>query len=120
MSDSEHEPTGRAHKIKINNDLLLSLGLHDLTVAHRNAVLKAIYVELELRVGSRIAETMTSAQLAAFGAFVQANDEEGAQVALEDSVPAYREIVAEEFAQLRSELADKAAIIETLSQQAPD
>ena len=120
MSDGEDEPMARPHKIKLNDDLLVSLGLHALAVAHRRAVLEAIYSELELRVGSRIADTMTRAQLAAFDAFIRANDKKGAQVSLEDSVPDYREIVAEEFAQLRSELADKAAIIETLSQQALD
>ena len=49
--------------IKLDDQLLADLGLGDLPQEHRRVLLKAIYEELEIRVGTAIAAQMSNRQL---------------------------------------------------------
>ena len=54
---------------QLDDNLLKELGLGDLPAAEKNKMLAHIYETLELRVGMKLAEQMTDAQLDEFEAF---------------------------------------------------
>jgi hypothetical protein len=54
----------------LDNNFLIDVGLGDMPNAERQAFLQHIYEELELRVGTRLSEGMTDAQLAEFEAII--------------------------------------------------
>jgi Mg2+ and Co2+ transporter CorA len=70
----------------------------------RAALLQVLYDELELRVGTRLANGLTDDQLAAFEVFVNQNDEAGALRWLQQNAPDYAEQVQDEFEAMRQEL----------------
>ncbi len=69
--------------IKLDNALLAELGLADLPVSHRRAILQILYEELEYRVGMHLASAMSSLQLSQFRRFIEASDRDAALVFLE-------------------------------------
>jgi hypothetical protein len=72
-----------------------------------------IYETLELRVGMRLAEQMSDAQLDEFEGFIDRNDESGALHWLETNFPDYKQVVADELEKLKGEVKAQApAIIE--------
>jgi hypothetical protein len=91
--------------IKINDDLLAKLNLRDLPGEHRAILLKAMYEELEMRVGTVIANKMSSHQLDEFEACIKAGDERSSLAWLERNFPDYQVTVREEFEKLCAELA---------------
>ena len=105
---------------RLDDNLLQELGLGSLPAADKNRMLAHIYETLELRVGMRLAEQMTDAQLDEFEAFIDRNDEQGALKWLETNFPNYKQVVADELEKLKSEIKGQApAIVEaTLAQQA--
>jgi archaellum component FlaC len=108
---------------QLDDNLLKELGLGDLPAEEKNKMLAHIYETLELRVGMRLAEKMTDAQLDEFEAFIDKNDEEGALRWLETNFPNYKDTVAEELNKLKEEIKEQApAIMEatTPEQQPPD
>src|ERR1700752_332865 len=105
--------------LKIDNSLLLEVGLAGLPDAEKNSFLKHIYETLEMRVGIRLADQMTNQQLDEFEQYFEAKDDAGAFKWLETNFPNYKEIVQEEFDKLKAEVAQSAAQILAASQAAP-
>jgi predicted RNA-binding Zn ribbon-like protein len=91
--------------LKLDNNLLDELGLGALPPEEKQKMLAHIYETLEMRVGVRLAEQMSDQQLDEFEGFINANDEAGALRWLETTFPAYKQVVAEEFEKLKSEIA---------------
>src|SRR5476649_1311728 len=96
---------------QLDDNLLQELGLGSLPAAEKNKMLAHIYETLELRVGMRLAEQMTDAQLDEFEAFIDKNDEAGALHWLETNFPDYKKVVADELETLKSEIKTQAPAI---------
>ena len=96
---------------RLDDNLLQELGLGSLPVSEKNKMLAHIYETLELRVGMRLAEQMTDAQLDEFEAFIDKNDEAGALNWLETNFPNYKDVVAEELDKLKAEIKAQAPTI---------
>lgn len=90
--------------IKLDDDLLLELGLTALSPDEKKKMLAHIYETLEMRVGMKLAEQMSEAQLTEFEQFIDRNDEPGALRWLETNFPNYKDVVAAEFEALKSEV----------------
>src|SRR5216683_1378698 len=90
--------------IKLDENLLQELGLGALPAAEKDKFLKHIYETLEMRVRTRLAAKMTDQQLDEFEAFIDQNDDNGAFHWLETNFPNYKEVVAEEFEKLKTEI----------------
>lgn len=89
---------------QLDDNLLRELGLGSLPPAEKNKMLAHIYETLELRVGMKLAEQMTDAQLDEFERFIDANDEAGALKWLETNFPNYKQVVADELEKLKTEI----------------
>lgn len=96
---------------RLDDNLLQELGLGELPVAEKNKMLAHIYETLELRVGMRLAEQMSDAQLDEFESFIDKNDEAGALKWLETNFPNYKDVVAEELEKLKGEIKTQAPAI---------
>ena len=103
---------------KLDDALLQELGLGNLPPAEKNKMLAHIYETLELRVGMKLAEQMSDAQLDEFEGFIDRNDEAGALKWLETNFPNYKDVVASELDKLKGEIKEQAPqIVEaTMSQ----
>lgn len=103
---------------QLDDNLLRELGLGDLPPAEKNKMLAHIYETLELRVGMRLAEQMSDAQLDEFEGFIDRNDEPGALKWLETNFPDYKKVVADELEKLKGEIRAQAPqIVEATMQQ---
>ncbi|MBI1952285.1 hypothetical protein HYS42_01005 [Candidatus Saccharibacteria bacterium] len=96
---------------QLDDNLLRELGLGSLPPAEKNKMLAHIYETLELRVGMKLAEQMTDAQLDEFEKFIDANDEAGALKWLETNFPNYKQVVADELEKLKTEVKAQAPTI---------
>jgi hypothetical protein len=94
--------------IKLDDDLLQELGLASLPPEEKKKLLAHIYETLEMRVGMKLAERMSDAQLTEFEQFIDRNDEAGALHWLESNFPDYKDVVASEFDVLKKEIAQVA------------
>lgn len=94
--------------IKLDDDLLQELGLAALPAEEKKKLLAHIYETLEMRVGMKLAEQMSDAQLTEFEQFIDRNDEGGALKWLESNFPNYKDVVAAEFERLKSEISQVA------------
>lgn len=103
---------------KLDNQLLVELGLGSLPAEEKNRMLAHIYETLEMRVGMKLAEQMTDAQLDEFEGFIDRNDEAGALKWLETNFPNYKQVVADELEKLKGEIKASAPQILSASQQA--
>src|SRR3990167_615927 len=99
---------GASAPFQLDDNLLQELGLGQLPTAEKNKMLAHIYETLELRVGMKLAEQMSDAQLDEFEAFIDRNDEPGALKWLETNFPDYKKVVAEELDKLKSEIKTQA------------
>lgn len=90
--------------IKLDDDLLQELGLAALPPEEKKKLLAHIYETLEMRVGMKLAEQMSDAQLTEFEQFIERNDEAGALQWLETNFPNYKDVVAAEFEKLKAEI----------------
>src|SRR3989344_2198530 len=103
---------------QLDDNLLQQLGLGSLPPAEKNKMLAHIYETLELRVGMKLAEQMTDAQLDEFERFIDSNDEAGALKWLETNFPDYKQVVANELEKLKTEIKAQApAIVEATMTQ---
>jgi len=102
--------------LKIDNNLLVELGLAGLPDNDKNSFLKHIYETLEMRVGVRLADQMTNQQLDEFEQYFEAKDDAGAFKWLETNFPNYKDIVQQEFDKLKAEIAQQAPQILAASQ----
>lgn len=106
--------------LKIDNNLLQDLGLGELPTEEKNKMLKHIYDTLEMRVGMKLAEKMTDAQLDEFESFIKSNDEAGALKWLETNFPNYKQVVADELEALKLEIKSSSQqILEASRQEQP-
>ena len=96
---------------KLDNNFLESVGLADLSVDRKNAMLQHVYETLEMRVGMVLAAEMSYEQLDEFEAFIDAGDESGAPHWLEANFPNYKETVAAELEKLTAEIAEVAPAV---------
>jgi hypothetical protein len=96
---------------QLDDNLLRELGLGDLPPAEKNKMLAHIYETLELRVGMKLAEQMSDAQLDEFEGFIDRNDEAGALKWLETNFPDYKQVVADELDKLKAEIKQQAPAI---------
>jgi hypothetical protein len=96
---------------QLDDNLLRELGLGDLPPAEKNKMLAHIYETLELRVGMKLAEQMSDAQLDEFEGFIDRNDEAGALKWLETNFPDYKQVVADELEKLKGEIKQQAPAI---------
>lgn len=94
--------------LRLDNDLLGELGLATLPEADKPQMLTHIRETLEMRVGTRLAEQMSDAQLDEFERFVQTQDDQGALNWLETNFPNYKDVVNEEFEKLKVEIKQSA------------
>lgn len=105
--------------IKLDDTLLDELGLAALPPEEKKKLLAHIYETLEMRVGMKLAEQMSDAQLSEFEQFIDRNDEAGALRWLETNFPNYKDVVAAEFERLKAEVKQAAPQIMGASQQPP-
>jgi hypothetical protein len=104
--------------IKLDDDLLQELGLAGLPQEEKKKLLAHIYETLEMRVGMKLAERMSDAQLTEFEQFIDRNDEAGALHWLETNFPDYKDVVASEFDVLKKEIGQVAPQILSSAPQA--
>jgi predicted RNA-binding Zn ribbon-like protein len=105
---------------KLDNALLDELGLGSLSPEDKNRMLAHIYETLEMRVGMKLAEQMTNDQLDEFEAYIDKNDETGALKWLETNFPNYKQVVADQLENLKSEIrASASQILESTQTQQP-
>src|SRR6476660_2490102 len=90
--------------LKIDDNLLQSIGLGSLPTEDKRGLLTHIYETLEMRVGMRLADQMTNEQLDEFETYFEAKDDAGAFKWLESNFPNYKDIVNEEFEKLKGEV----------------
>lgn len=103
---------------KLDDNLLIELGLGTLPAVEKNKMLNHIYETLEMRVGMKLAQKMTNEQLDEFEAFIDRNDEAGALKWLETNFPDYKQVVASELEALKVEIKTAAPQIVAASEQA--
>jgi len=90
--------------LKLDDNFLKELGLEELPADEKKKMLAHIYETLELRVGMKLAENMSDAQLDEFEKLADANDEAGSLKWLETNVPNYRDVVIAELDKLKAEI----------------
>lgn len=93
---------------RLDDNLLQELGLGSLPASEKNKMLAHIYETLELRVGMKLAEQMSDAQLDEFEAFIDRNDEAAALKWLETNFPNYKDVVGQELDKLKTEIKGQA------------
>ena len=90
--------------IRIDEDLLIGVGLRRLPTWEKNLLLRYLYETLETRVGIQLADRMSTQQIDEFEAFFNAKDDKGAFAWLERNFPDYKDVVDVEFTSLKDEL----------------
>lgn len=105
--------------IKLDNQFLIDVGLGSLPENDKKEMLRHIYEQLELRVGTKLASGMTDAQLDEFEALINNQDEAGALKWLETNFPNYKQVVADELQKLKEEVKISAPQILQASNQQP-
>lgn len=106
---------------KLDNNFLSELGLAALPEAEKSKMLAHIYETLELRVGMKLAENMSDAQLDEFEKLADANDEAASLKWLETNVPNYKDVVMSELEKLKNEIKTSAPqIIEASKTESKD
>ena len=105
---------------KLDDDFLATIGLATLPADQKPDMLRHIYETLELRVGMKLAEQMSDAQLDEFEGFIDRKDDAGALKWLETNFPNYKQVVAEELENLKAEIGASAEqILAVASGQLP-
>lgn len=105
---------------KLDNNFLNELGLSELPDNEKGKMLAHIYETLELRVGMKLAENMSDAQLDEFEKLADANDEAASLKWLETNVPNYKDVVMSELEKLKNEIKGSAQQIVEASKGTPN
>lgn len=105
--------------LKIDDNLLNEIGLGDLPLEEKDLLLSEIYQQLELRVGTKLADAMSEEQLTEFEKFMNTEDEKGALKWLQTNFPDYPKVVAAELEGLKKELKEQSFQIKQTIQQQP-
>jgi len=101
--------------LKLDHNLLDQLGLDTLSKEDKDSLLAYLYDQLELRVGTVIAQQLSDQQLDEFEKLIDANQQEEALAWLQANYPDYKKVVEAELKKLTDELKDNRERI--LSQQ---
>ena len=109
------EPLAEDTMVRLDASLLADVGLKRLVADEANVMLAHIVETLELRVGTRLADDMSDAQLDEFEVFFEAKDDAGAFQWLETNFPEYKKVVRDELEALKVELRQLAPTILALS-----
>ena len=106
--------------IEIDNTFLEKLGLGDLPLEEKDLLITQIYEQLQMRVGTRLADKMSKQQLEEFDSnYMQKDDKQGAVRWLEENFPDYPKVVQEEMQKLQNELKEQSDTIKSVvSEQA--
>lgn len=113
---------------KLDDNLLIELGLGSLPPGEKNRMLAHIYETLEMRVGMKLAEGMSDQQLDEFEELmpletdsieVKKQKEQAALKWLENNFPNYKQVVADELGKLKEEIKAAASQILAATQQPP-
>jgi len=102
---------------KLDDNFLADIGLATLPADEKKKMLAHIYETLELRVGMKLAENMSDAQLDEFEKLMDTGNESGALTWLETNVPNYKDVVAAELEVLKSEIKQTAPMILAAAQE---
>ena len=102
---------------KLDDNFLADIGLATLPADEKKKMLAHIYETLELRVGMKLAENMSDAQLDEFEKLMDTGNESGALTWLETNVPNYKDVVAAELEVLKSEIKQTAPMILEAAQE---
>ena len=89
---------------KLDDNFLTEIGLGGLPSEQKSLMLRDIYETLELRVGMKLAEQMTDAQLDEFEGLIDKKDDKVALQWLETNFPNYKGAVAGELNNLKDEI----------------
>jgi len=103
--------------LKLDDNFLKELDLDKLPAEEKKKMLAHIYETLELRVGMKLAENMTDAQLDEFEKLAEANDEEASLKWLEQNAPSYKGVVMSELEKLKGEIKSSASQIIAATQE---
>lgn len=105
-------------KLKIDHAFLEDIGLGDLPMEEKDLLISQVYEQLEVRVGTRLAENMSDEQLEEFdNKYIQTEDQQGAMEWLQHNFPDYPKTVEEELYKLKQELAQQADAIRQVVQE---
>jgi hypothetical protein len=97
--------------LKLDDNFLKEIGLGDLPPDEKKKMLAHVYETLEMRVGTKLANKMSDAQLQEFESLMSANDEAGALKWLETNIPNYKDVVSAELSSLKKEISDNSSQI---------
>ena len=101
--------------MQIDEKLLDEVGLGGLSPQQKQGALAKISGIFESRLGDRLMDGLSDAQLDEFEQYVQKVDETGGLAWLEQNVPSYKQIVADVLAQVKADVAANG--IDALSSQ---
>lgn len=104
---------------KLDDNFLIEVGLGSLPPSEKPDMIRDIYNKLELKVGMRLAEQMTDAQLDEFEALIDQKNDAASLQWLERNFPNYKQVVAEELEKLKAEVKASAPQILAVFNQAP-
>ncbi len=93
---------------KLDENFLKEVGLSELPDGQKSQMLRDIYETLELRVGMKLAEQMSDAQLDEFEGLIDKKDDAVALKWLETNFPNYKQVVAGELNGLKEEIKSSA------------
>lgn len=114
---------------KLDDNLLIELGLGSLPPQEKNRMLAHIYETLEMRVGMQLASQMSDQQLDEFEKLMpletdseqaRAQKEKDALTWLETNFPNYKQVVADELEKLKNEIKATAPQIMASIQAPPE
>jgi hypothetical protein len=97
--------------MKIDNQLLVELGLGELSDEAKASLLKHLVDELEMNVGTVIASQLNEDQIQEFEKLIDANDQPKALAWLQANYPDYKRVVQAELTKLKDEIKQKAPAI---------
>jgi len=97
--------------IKLDAELLTSLGLVGLSEKDQKDILEHMLETLQMRLGIRLTNNMTEEQLNEFQMYSDNQDQQGAFDWLKNNFPDYQEITQEEFDKLCVEVKQSAPTI---------
>jgi hypothetical protein len=86
------------------NDMLALAGLEDLPPEDKNSLLEAVYEQLQMTVGTRLAAKLDEAELAEFEGLMDNDDESGALQFLGEHTPDYKVVVEQVYGEMVAEL----------------
>lgn len=104
--------------MKIDEQLLVELGLQELSDEAKASLLKHLVDQLELNVGTVIASQLSDEQIKEFEKLIDGNNQPQALAWLQQNYPGYKQVVQNELEKLKAELKSNASAILEADQQA--